>query len=680
MKGAIVLTVMLTAASATATEVPVAPRRSMPRSDGGFTVGAVASGPRSHLVVADHILHSAHVDGRLAARTFALDGTPLQPTDFDLGNAEVIAAAWTGREYEVVVTSLETVPGPGPRRQRRIAIAEDGSTRLLEPQPWRAIASAIAGDRTLIAETDGERFALRLAGATGDTIRRDDVPFAVGAVASTASGFVVAAFRGSDVILVPVSADGAIGVARVVGTRSGTSPRMTLAVNGATIAVAWETNWMIDAAIAAPDAPLVTRAGLAVAGASLGGIVISDEGAFEVIWWHAKRACRTALADARETCVTGVSDIHVVPARPTFIAARYDLAPRVARTLEELPSGRHVREMLAVQSAPAVVKTNNGLLVAWTEYDPDIGLPQLHLASFAANGTPIGRRLLAPAATTQVNARFARAGDRILLVWVETQNAGEVRGMLLDRAGNAIGPAFWIGRGVGAAVATDGREFLVVWEANGNTTPPHRLMASVVTANGGLLAPAVVAEDSGHEARPSVSWDGNGYVVAYRESTGEGAALHRRIVVERLNRIPAPAGLRTVLAERRDAEVTLAAPRIACGATCLAAWSRIDRDSGREFVDAAPIDTGTARTVAADPIVSPLVARADGAFAFLTASGPRLVEVSAAATLVRSSQFSLSAATAGDLAFDGSELVAVYARAGRVWLRLGQPSRRRATM
>jgi hypothetical protein len=123
---------------------------------------------------------------------------------------------------------------------------------------------------------------------------------------------------------------------------------------------------------------------------------------------------------------------------------------------------------------------------------------------------------------------------KYLTVWAD-ENSYDIYGALVDTSGTVSSP-FGIGVASGIQtnpqVASDGANFLVVWEDYGTHWPNIDVTAKRVTSGGTVLDPGgiFIATTEDPEEFPSVSFDGTNYVVVWRKSQRESAEL-------RLNRV-----------------------------------------------------------------------------------------------------------------------------------------------
>jgi len=183
------------------------------------------------------------------------------------------------------------------------------------------------------------------------------------------------------------------------------------------------------------------------------------------------------------------------------------------------------------QTSPAVAADGENYLVIWQEVLDSTGesynIQGLRLSS---EGNPLDLQPL-PISSGLKESRPAVAfgGGKYLAVWLH-EDTYDIYGTLIDTNGTVSSP-FGIGVAAGIQinpqVASDGTNFLVVWEDYGTHWPNIDITAKRVTSAGAILDPLglfiATAEDP--EELPSVSFDGTNYVVVWKKSKTESGEL-----------------------------------------------------------------------------------------------------------------------------------------------------------
>ena len=238
-----------------------------------------------------------------------------------------------------------------------------------------------------------------------------------------------------------------------------------------------------------------------------------------------------------------------------------------------------------MQSDAAAVATNTGSLVAWFE------AAAMHIGGFARDGSRRPDRTI-DAEGEAHHPALATAGAQTLLVYVDGNalGGGTIRGLRLDADGRPLAPAFTIGQGASPSVATDGHEWLVVWQSTNQTNVKAQVLAARVTANGDATAAVPVFANGATQDHPSIAWSGAGYIVAWNEEEGALSGRHTRMMTQLVDRNGARIANAITLADAISG-LNFTAASIACGpASCLAAWI------GDGVFDAALAPDGTRRS------------------------------------------------------------------------------------
>src|SRR5436309_1451556 len=81
----------------------------------------------------------------------------------------------------------------------------------------------------------------------------------------------------------------------------------------------------------------------------------------------------------------------------------------------------------------------------------------------------------------------------------------------VDADGNSLGPVFTLGHGLAPSVASDGRDWLVVWQSSDASSVRPQVLAAGVTANGDATSEVPIFANDSSQSRPSVAWSGAGY-------------------------------------------------------------------------------------------------------------------------------------------------------------------------
>jgi len=495
------------------------------------------------------------------------------------GDADVYAARVSARGDVLDPAGIAVATGPAAQRAPRGAF--DGADFVVV---WEDLRGG-----------DADVFAARV---TSAGVVRDRVAVASGAghqgapaVASDGSGALVAWEHEDDGRFVTRAARvsaGAVLDATPIELPSGAgSQRAPVAAwSGAHYLVAWEDfrgDGDVYAARVAADGAVLDPAGVAVsagAGAQLApGVACGlDE-------------CFVAWADLRD----GVS-YDVFGAR---VAADGAVLDAVGVPVVRAPEA---------QFAPAVAWDGGRYLVAWQDARVDGVSADLRAARVdPVEGAAAADFAVSAAVGDQVTPSLVAGGGQVLALWDDRRagrEEGDVRAariglpeFVLDPAGRIVSAAAAQERA--PAVAFDGGDYLVVWEARRalGDVASWDLLGMRVSPSGAVLDPAglaIAADPDADERAPAVAWDGAHHLVAWEQRAPLGVASVR---VRRFGADGLPADdVATALASGWGDQ---RAPTVAAGpAGWLVAWQ-----DGRSFfgwdVYGAFVDAGG--THAAEP-------------------------------------------------------------------------------
>jgi hypothetical protein len=199
-------------------------------------------------------------------------------------------------------------------------------------------------------------------------------------------------------------------------------------------------------------------------------------------------------------------------------ARRVDLLGAV---LDDEPL-RIAETMLDAASYPATASNGQDFLVVWDAW-PEAGVQQIRAARVKQDGTVLDPEGVVVWTTTGSISRpeVRSNGTHYLIAWREsaTENPG-VRALRVDANLSVIDPlGLQLGAGDGETpdIATDGRDWLVVWDQSGS------VQARRVAADGSLpdVQPLELASGPANEL-PDASSNGELYVVAWTNERAPG--------------------------------------------------------------------------------------------------------------------------------------------------------------
>ncbi|HJW94111.1 MAG TPA: hypothetical protein VJ901_10875, partial [Thermoanaerobaculia bacterium] len=178
------------------------------------------------------------------------------------------------------------------------------------------------------------------------------------------------------------------------------------------------------------------------------------------------------------------------------------------------PTQNVVTGSAGLQRFPRIERTPDGLQVRWTE-------PALASRLVSATLTTRGEltamsTISAPSATllSNVRMRTARGAAGTLSVWSQSN---VVRAQLAHDDGS-VEPPFTIGNGNDPDIATDGTQWLVIWQTN-DLIP--QIASTIVTSDLGVVSPddSLLARSDTKQTLGAVMSRGSDYLVVWNETS-----------------------------------------------------------------------------------------------------------------------------------------------------------------
>ncbi|MEA2343540.1 MAG: hypothetical protein QOF63_1709 [Thermoanaerobaculia bacterium] len=434
----------------------------------------------------------------------------------------------------------------------------DGSrvSLIFDLRPFGGSINALAWDGTeylaSISVFGTNSSKLLLLDRDGHVVRSDD-GLALSIAALPGGGFAMLRVVAGQLELVRVARDGGLSTRATLGPAGRGEAK--IAVNGDRIAVVRHTASGVVAEELDRDARVLVSAALPD-DATIRSVVWR-ESSWVAAYDHPSGGCVVRFGsgvDSSTTCSPTARQPIVGVDRAAWI--ENDVEVRTSGHLS-LAGGDLASATVSAQSEAAAIATPTGSLVTWIEAGA------IHIGGLTRNGSRRADRTIDSEAQPH-HPVLAAAGEQNLLVYVDGNafGVGTIRALRLDMDGRALAPAFTVGEGTAAAVASDGHEWLVVWQSSNNSGAPRQVLAARVTANGDATGEVLVSATSASQSGPLVAWSGAGYIVAWTEQTGRlttqlvdhsGAAIANALTLDDKNSgVPAS---------------------LACGpVSCLAAW------------------------------------------------------------------------------------------------------------
>jgi hypothetical protein len=184
------------------------------------------------------------------------------------------------------------------------------------------------------------------------------------------------------------------------------------------------------------------------------------------------------------------------------------------------------------QRHPAVASDGTNYLVVWQNMlEPTGSQHNIQGRRISSSGEPIdpqGFSISSGEKDSYPDVAFG--GGKYLVVW-EDAYFFDIYGALVDTIGGTksqFGIRVISGIQEDAVVASDGSDFLVVWEDYGMHWPNADILAARVSSTGTILDPGglAVSTNDDPDLAPSVTFDGSNYVVAWSRTKNESAGLY----------------------------------------------------------------------------------------------------------------------------------------------------------
>jgi hypothetical protein len=563
---------ILLASAAHASEIALSDVRFGPATSGqSRVVSSIASGGGTDLVV--WMEQHYQVDSRVPetivyVRTYEAGGRALQPAQIPINGSDGdgvfsgALAVWNGSDYFVAFGRWYTRYGsflPGPDVEAVRVTAEgrviDGSrvSLISEEHPDGGTINALAWDGThYLASVRGFDTKLLLLDRDGHVVSSQDGS-ALSIAALPGGGFAMLRVVAGQLELVRVARDGGFSTRTLLGPAGPGEAKID--VHGERIAVVRHTPSGVVAEELDDDARVLVS--VALPDDATIRSVIWRESSWVAAYDHPAGGCVVRFGsgvDSSTTCSSTARQPIVGVDRAAWIEK--DVEVRTGNDLS-LASGDLASATVTSQSEAAAIATPTGSLVTWVEEGA------IHIGGLTRKGSRRADRKIDVEAEPH-HPVLAAAGAQTLLVYVDGDafGTGTIRALRLDMDGQPLAPAFTVGHGSLPSAASDGHEWLVVWQSSNNTGAPGQVLAARVTANGDAAGEVLVSATSAWKSGTLVAWSGAGYIAAWTEQTG-------RFTTQLVDHSGAPIANALPL----DDTYSGAPDSLACGpVSCLAAW------------------------------------------------------------------------------------------------------------
>jgi hypothetical protein len=364
-------------------------------------------------------------------------------------------------------------------------------------------------------------------------------------VEATSAGYdlLVSAYAGDRVFqLFRLSNDGSLSAPITLAPQSVGAAVATYVGSG--LMVAWAIGPVIQTAVVAPDgsvtrgmdrsvwlAPLTlvphgagawligTRTGPAYPGDKTGWAVPLDETGREAGQALPIAEGRRVLAAASNGRI-----IYVLSAEPAPVGERLIGSASLVTSPVSITIKGSLARSPATQLLPAAAANANQALIVWQERSAE----EIALRGrFIVGGQPFGDPIEIHSGARETSAPLLAAADGTFLVaWMEAEGLRAKRvatnGIVLDASPIPITSPFYAGPIYIASVASNGRDFAIVWQLDGGlagrTVSQHGAIGAVQLLT--TVPPRKPDEEWQIQALPSLTWDGSRYVLVWSQYFG----------------------------------------------------------------------------------------------------------------------------------------------------------------
>gem|GEM_PF-1753827 len=200
-------------------------------------------------------------------------------------------------------------------------------------------------------------------------------------------------------------------------------------------------------------------------------------------------------------------------------------------------------------------------------------------------------------ANAEQSVAAASNGTHYFVAWSDNRNGVDydIYGARLERDGTVLDPtALSISTAIGEQsspkVASDGNDFLVVWQDVRNPANWYDVYGARVTDAGSVLDPAGIAirTGSGTQYQPSVASNGSDYLVAWSEYPGASSYDIRGTRVSPAGAVLDPSGISISAASNEQSQPAIASD----GANYLVVWSDSRSGAGYDIYGARVSSAG----------------------------------------------------------------------------------------
>jgi hypothetical protein len=531
-------------------ELALSTQRFGPASSGFRDKPTLVMGSNSFIIVwEERRVASDLPSGRIFARLYSPEGSPRQGAAVDLGPGNSPAVAWNGAEYFVLWT-------------RNYPFSFAGSRPLVEALRLTEEGTVVNNSRVVIAsggELGTSGAAIAWNGSAygvawdGRAARVDRFGNVLSSVATQLTGPKVAALRGDFLVvgrrndaeegfLLPANSDpGALGrlFDQPAAYAIGGTPTEYVGVfanDKGVIALFFGPSGSASAFLTLTSDPAADVA-LTFDGTSF--LAVYTSGNATCYRRFTTEAVGTTgcfprnfdrQAPSVDASLTSIAIATVERTNEDIDEIVFASAP--APTVPDVSQSSVVSEFTQAQDAPAILRDALGTTVLWTE--AALGRNQIWWGHVDENGVRATDHLLSPSAFAQSEADIALGSSDALAVWQEQPGANRITAVRVSPTGDLRSPAVNLGNGFTPRVASNGRDWLVVWTSeNYGSSPFSRILMTLVTEGGSITAQGGISLDptDAFRTRPQVVWNGREFLVVWSQFIGSNTQLVRGVRV-----------------------------------------------------------------------------------------------------------------------------------------------------
>ena len=526
-------------------ELALSPQRFGPAGGGFRDKPVLAMGSNSFVIVWEERLSAGDLSsGRVWARVYTPEGSPKQGGAIDLGPGSAPAAVWNGAEYFIVWTrnySSASFSGPRPLVEA-LRLTEDGAivnnsrVVLATGTEIGTGGAAVAWNGSAYGVGWNNRAAL---------VDRNGKVLASSATLLTAPK--AAALRG-DFLFIGRRGDGEDAVLMTSGGEVSTIGRIfdqpasyALGSTGTEYVAVFAGEKGVSAFFFGPSGS--STAFLTLTNDPASDAALTFEGSSFIAVWTADHAichrrftteapgasgCFPRNFDRRAPSIdAGVTSIALaVVERTNDDVDQIAFATAPAPIVPDISQSSIVSEFAQAQNAPAILRDPLGTTVLWTE--ASLGRNQIWWGHVDENGVRATDHVLAPSAFAQSEADIAVGSGDALAVWQEQPGANRIAAVRVGPAGDTRGAPVNLGNGNSPSVASNGRDWLVVWTSDlFGSSPFSNILMTLVTEGGSVAAQGGIRVNptDALNTAPQVIWNGSEFLVIWTQFIGSNTQL-----------------------------------------------------------------------------------------------------------------------------------------------------------